>query len=206
MSMGHIIMGLAIHFVPRKLTILAPLEHQIFDEDFLVRAKVIVDFGRLEEADNRRCYQLRQTALRHGDVPLPKLVENFDNVSEEEEEDVKTQVAHKKAKVNKKDGKAKAKKKNRATKRKRFKDSIERVKKKIEDVMNRTDQRLGTMMMDVITKFEVNETLRDARVENLIAEVKELKQLISQRKGTKESTEPSIKIIVPETLSSNVSD
>ena len=77
--------------------------------------------------------------------------------------------------MNKKDDKAKAKKKNRATKRKRFEDSIERVKKKIEDVANRTDQRLGTMMIKVITKFEVYETLRDTRMENLMAEVKELK-------------------------------
>ena len=45
--------------------------------------------------------------------------------------------------MNKKDGKAKAKKKNRAPKRKRFEDSIEGVKKKIEDVANRTDKRLG---------------------------------------------------------------
>ena len=72
--------------------------------------------------------------------------------------------------MNKKDGKAKTKNKNRAAKRKRFEDSIERVEKKIEDVANRTDQRLGTMMMDVITKFEVFETLRDARMENLMAE------------------------------------
>ena len=62
------------------------------------------------------------------------------------------------------------------------------------------------MMMSVITKFEVYETLRDARMENLMAEVKELKQLISQSKGTKASMEPSIKIIVPETSSSNASD
>ena len=82
--------------------------------------------------------------------------------------------------MNKKDGKAKAKKKNRATKRKRFGDSIEEVEKTIEDVVNRIDKRLGDMMMNVITKFKVYETLRDARMENLIAEVKDLKQLISQ--------------------------
>ena len=62
------------------------------------------------------------------------------------------------------------------------------------------------MMMEVITKFEVYEALKDARMENLIAEVKELKQLISQSKGTKASTEPSVEIIVPETSSSNASD
>ena len=139
MSIGHIITGLAMHFVPRKLTILAPLECQIFNEDFLVRAVVITDFGRLEEADNRRCYQLRQIVLRHGDVPLPKMVENFDDVSEEEEENVKPQAAHNNARVDKKDGKIKAKKKNRVAKRKRFENSIERVEKKIEDMANRTD-------------------------------------------------------------------
>ena len=53
MSMGHIITGLAIHFVLRKLTILALLDRQVFDEDFLVRAKIITDFGRLKDADNR---------------------------------------------------------------------------------------------------------------------------------------------------------
>ena len=108
--------------------------------------------------------------------------------------------------MNKKDGKSKEKKKNRAPKRKRFEDNIEEVEKKIEDVVNRTDQRLGNIMMDVITKFEVYETLRDARMENLMAEVKELKQLISQSKGTKASTEPSVKIIIPQTSSSNASD
>ena len=62
------------------------------------------------------------------------------------------------------------------------------------------------MMKSVITKFKVYETLRDARMENLIAEVKELKQLISQSKGTKASMEPSVEIIVLESLSSNASD
>ena len=60
--------------------------------------------------------------------------------------------------------------------------------------------------MEVITKIEVYETLRDARMDNLIAEVQELKQLISQSKGTKAPTEPSIEIIVPKTSSSNASD
>ena len=54
--------------------------------------------------------------------------------------------------------------------------------------MNRTDKRVGDMIIEVITKFKVYETLRDARMENLIAEIKELKQLISQSKGTKAST------------------
>ena len=58
------------------------------------------------------------------------MVENFDNVSEKEEEDVKPQVAHENARVNKKDGKAKAKKKNRAAKRKRSEESIERIEKR----------------------------------------------------------------------------
>ena len=101
--------------------------------------------------------------------------------------------------MNKKDGNFKAKKKNKVPKRKRFEDNIDEVEKKIEDVTNRTDKRVGDMIMEVITKFEVYETLRDARMENLIAEVKELKQLISQSKGTKASTEPSVEIIVPET-------
>ena len=62
------------------------------------------------------------------------------------------------------------------------------------------------MMMEVITKFEVCETLRDARMENLMAEVKELKQLISQSKGTKASIESSVEIIVLKSSSSNASD
>ena len=81
--------------------------------------------------------------------------------------------------MSKKDGNSKAKKKNRAPKRKRFEDNIEGVVKNIEDMANRTDKMLGDMMMEVITKFEVYETLRDARMENLIAKVKELKHLIS---------------------------
>ena len=38
------------------------------------------------------------------------MVENYDDVSKEEEKDVKPQVAHEKEKVNKKDGNSKAKK------------------------------------------------------------------------------------------------
>ena len=72
--------------------------------------------------------------------------------------------------------------------------------------MNRTDKMLGDMMMNVITKFEVYETLRDARIKNLIVKVKELKQFISQCKGIKASTEPSVEIIIPETSSSNASN
>ena len=108
--------------------------------------------------------------------------------------------------MNKKDGKSKTKKKNRAPKRKRFEDIIEEVEKKIEDVANRTNKRVGDMIMEVITKFEVYETLRDARMDNIIAEVQELKQLISQSRGTKASTKPSVEIITPETSSSNASN
>ena len=114
------------HIYTNKFTILAPLYRQVFDEDFLVRAEVITNFGRLEDANDRRCYQLSQTSLRHRDVPLPKVVENYDDISEEEEEDVKPQVAHKKAKVNNKDGNSKAKKRNKAPKRKRFEDKLRR--------------------------------------------------------------------------------
>ena len=109
--------------------------------------------------------------MRHRDVPLPKVVENYDEVSEEEEEDVKPQVAHEKAKVNKKDGNSKVKKKNKAPKRNRFEDSFEEVEKRIEDVVNRTEKRVNNMIIEMITKFEVYETLRDARMDNLIAEV-----------------------------------
>ena len=58
MSMGHIITGLAIHFVPRKFVILRPLDRQVFDEEFLVKAEIIINFGMLEDVNNRRCYQL----------------------------------------------------------------------------------------------------------------------------------------------------
>ena len=70
---------------------------------------------------------------------------------------------------------------------------------------NRSDKMIGNMIISVITKFEVYEALRDARTDNLIAEVQELKQMISQSKVTKESIEPSIEII-PETSSSYASD
>ena len=53
-------------------------------------------------------------------------------------------------------------------------DSIEGVEKKIEDMVNRTDKMLSDMMMKMITKFEVCETLSDVRMENLIAEALDL--------------------------------
>ena len=62
------------------------------------------------------------------------------------------------------------------------------------------------MIMDVITKFEVCDTICDMRMDNLIAKVEELKQLISQDKRIKASIEPSIKVIVPETSPSNASE
>ena len=62
------------------------------------------------------------------------------------------------------------------------------------------------MIIEMITRFEVYETLRDTRMDNLIAEVQELKRLISQSRGTKTSTEPSVEIIITETSSSNASD
>ena len=206
MSMGHIITGLAIHFVPRKLTILQPMDKQVLDDEFLVKADVISKFGRLEDVKDRRCYQLRQTALKLGGVPLPKVVENFDDVSEEEVEDVKPQVSHEKERKNKKNSKGNKNKRNKASKRKRFEDCIDRVEKKIEEVANRSDQMLGDMMKSVITNLEAYETLRDARIGDLIAEVQELNQMISQSMEGKASTEPSVEIIIPETSSSNESD
>ena len=68
--------------------------------------------------------------MRHGDVPLPKLVENYDDVSEEDKEDVKPQVAHEKAKVNKKDGKAKAMKKNRAQKKRDLRTALKKLRRR----------------------------------------------------------------------------
>ena len=206
MSMGHIITGLAIHFVPRKLTILQPLDKQVLDDEFLVKAEIISKFGGLEDVKDRRCYQLRQTALKLGDVPLPKVVENFDDVSEEEEEDVKPQVSHEKERKNVKNSKGNKNKKNKPSKRKRFEDCIDKVEKKIEEVANRSDQMLGDMIKIVITKFKAYETLRDARMGDLIAEVQELNQMISQSIEGKASTEPSVEIIIPETSSSNASD
>ena len=44
---------------------------------------------------------------------------------------------------------------------------------------NRSDQMLGDMIKSVITKFEAYETLRDARMGDLIAEVQELNKMIS---------------------------
>ena len=81
--MGHIVTGLAIHFAPRGLNRLAPMERELFNEEFLIRAEIISKFQmKLKDADNRRCYKCRQTALKYGDVPLPKFMENFDDVSE----------------------------------------------------------------------------------------------------------------------------
>ena len=70
---------------------------------------------KLEDADNRRCYKCRQTALKYGEVPLPKVVENFDDVSEEEEEDVKPQVDQDRVEMN---GNFKESNRDRVSKRK----------------------------------------------------------------------------------------
>ena len=58
--MGHIVTGLAIHFAPRGLTRLAPMEHELFNEEFLIRAEIISEFHmKLEDADNRSNYKCR---------------------------------------------------------------------------------------------------------------------------------------------------
>ena len=43
-SMGHIVMGLAIHFTPMGLTRLDPMDHELFNEEFLTRAEIISEF------------------------------------------------------------------------------------------------------------------------------------------------------------------
>ena len=108
--------------------------------------------------------------------------------------------------MNEKDGKAKVRKKNIAAKRKRIDEKFEKVERNIEDMANQTDQRVGHMLMDMITKFEGYKTICDIQMKNLMAKVEELKQLISQDKGMKKSTEPSIEFIVPQTSSLNASD
>ena len=99
--MGHIVTGLVIHFAPMGLTRLAPMDRELFNEEFLIRAEIISEFQmKLEDSDNRRCYRCRQITLKYGEVPLPKFVENFDDVSEEEEEDDKPQLNQERTKMN----------------------------------------------------------------------------------------------------------
>ena len=43
-SMGRIVSGLVIHFAPRGLTRLAPMECELFNEEFLIRDEIISEF------------------------------------------------------------------------------------------------------------------------------------------------------------------
>ena len=48
-----------------------------------MKAEIITQRKELEDVTSRRCYMLRQNALKHGDVPLPRAeVDEFKDVSE----------------------------------------------------------------------------------------------------------------------------
>ena len=83
--MGHIVIGLAYYFASFDVTKqeLEPLHPEFFDEVYLMKAEIITQRKELEDVTSRRCYMLRQTALKHGDIPLPRAeVDEFEDVSE----------------------------------------------------------------------------------------------------------------------------
>ena len=48
-----------------------------------MKAEIITQRKELEDVTSGRCYMLRQTALKHGDVPLPRAeVDEHEDVSE----------------------------------------------------------------------------------------------------------------------------
>ena len=84
-SIGHIVTGLAYQFSSFDITKqeLEPLEPEFFDEVYLMKAEIITQWKELEDVTSRRCFMLHQTAMKHGDVPLPRAeVDEYEDVSE----------------------------------------------------------------------------------------------------------------------------
>ena len=62
---------------------------------------------------------------------------------------------------------------------------------------NHSDQRIGTMIMDLSIEFEGYERRHHAQMEKLIAQFEELKQQLSQGKVVKGPMGTPIEFIVP---------
>lgn len=88
LSMGHIVTGLALYFASFDFAKhqLEPLDAKSLNENYLVRAKIIIEFNEFHDVTSRRCYLFRQAAMQHGEVPLPL------NSMEEETNESENQV------------------------------------------------------------------------------------------------------------------
>ena len=178
-SMGHIVTGLAMFFLPQEIEKyeLELLEREMLDEDYLTRAEIINEWGELEDAKSRRCYVFRQHSLKLGEVPLPRVVEEYEDVSEDQEE--------------------LALQEERMRKRKRADERGEQIIREIKERINLSEHRIGNLIVDVSSELEDFERRSEARMEELMSQIKELKQQISQKKVTERSMESPIEFTLP---------
>ena len=170
-SMGHIVTGLAYYFTSFDVIQrdFEPMIPEFFDEEYLMKAEIITHWRELEDVTFRRCYMLRQTATKHGDVPLPRAeVDEFEDVSEAQ-----------------------------SRKREHDEEWSEGIKGKIKELIDISDNRIGSMIEDLSKGMEGFERRCESRAERLQAQIEELKQQIFQGKRVKKPSEAASEFIFP---------
>ena len=119
----------------------------------------------------------RQRSLKLGEVPLPRVVEEYEDVSEDQEE--------------------LALQEERMRKRKRADERGEQIIREIKERINLSEHRIGNLIVDVSNELEGFERRSEARMEELTSQIKELKQQISQKKVMERSMEAPIEFTFP---------
>ena len=134
-----------------------------------MKAKIITQRKELEDVTSRRCYTLRQTATKHGDIPLPRAeVDEYEDVSE-----------------------------TQSRKRKHDEEWSEGIMGKIKELIDITNNRIGNMIMDLSNEMKGFERRCEARAEKLQAQIEELKQQIFLSKRLKGPSEAATEFIIP---------
>ena len=133
-----------------------------------MKAEIITQRKELEDVTSRRCYMLRQTALKHSDVPLPRAkVDKFEDVSE-----------------------------TQSKKRDFDEEWSEGIMEKIKELMDISDNRIRNMIMDLSNEMDGFERICEARAEKLQTQIEELKQQISLSKRMKGPNEAATEFIL----------
>ena len=147
--MGHMVIRLAYYFASFDVTKqeLKPLHPEFFDEVYHMKAEIITQRKELENVTFRRCYLLRQNALKHGDVPLPRAeVDEFEDVSE-----------------------------TQSRKRDFDEEWSQWIMRKIKELMEISDNIIGNMIVDLSNEMEGFKIRCEARTEKFQAQIEELK-------------------------------
>ena len=132
-----------------------------------VRAEIIIEFNEFHDVTLRRCYLLRQTVMQYGKVSLPSnAMEEGDNGSE-----------------------------TQARKRENIKNWSDEIMKKIKELMDISDNRIGNMINDLSNDMVKCDRHCESRAERLQAQIDEIFCILSQSKRPRMINEV-VKVIV----------